>query len=37
MCNKQMNKLELTFKSIFRTIEQKKKEFTRIIREFYSD
>ena len=37
MCNRQINKLELTFKSIARTLDQKKKEFTRIIKEFYSD
>lgn len=37
MCNRQMNKLDLTFKSMARTLEQKKKEFGRIIKEFYSD
>ncbi|CDW91825.1 kelch motif family protein [Stylonychia lemnae] len=37
MCNRQMNKLDLTFKSIQRTLDNKKKEFVRIIREFYCD
>lgn len=37
MCSRQLNKLEITFKSIARTIDQKKKEFAKSIRDFYAE
>ena len=37
MCHKQVNKLEIAYKSIYKALETKKKEFTSIIKEFYSD
>ncbi|TNV84153.1 hypothetical protein FGO68_gene3646 [Halteria grandinella] len=37
MCHKQVNKLEIAYKSIYKALEAKKKEFTSIIKEFYSD
>lgn len=37
MCNKQLNKMEIAYKSMYKALEAKKKEFTSIIREFYSD
>lgn len=37
MCNKQQSKLEIAYKSIIKTLEQKKQEFMSIIQEFYRD
>ena len=32
-----MSKMDITFKSLFRTLDQKKKEFVKILRDFYGD
>jgi len=37
MCNRQLNKLEVTFKSIFRILDSKRKEFGVMIKEFYQE
>jgi hypothetical protein len=37
MCSKQLNKLELTYKSIAKILEQKKREMGCAIKEFYSE
>ena len=37
MCNKQMNKLEIAYRSMIKALESKKKEFMSILGNFYSD
>ena len=37
MCNKQLSKLDISYKSIVKAIENKKKEFANIIKDFYSE
>jgi hypothetical protein len=37
MCHKQVNKLEIAYKSVMRALDAKKKEFSQVIKEFYSD
>ncbi len=37
MCHKQVNKLEIAYKSMIKAIESKKKEFLNVIIDFYND
>ncbi len=37
MCNKQVNKLDIAYKSMIKAIESKKKEFLNVIIDFYND
>ena len=37
LCNRQLSKLDLTYKSMMRMLDQKRKEFAITIKEFYQD
>lgn len=37
MCHKQVNKLEIAYKSMIKALESKKKEFLNVIVDFYTD